>query len=148
MEVARQERDAAWHRHRAALDARSADAFADAMAAHDRLLAGLAEAATRSEAARAAGKDVARLEAKLAAAAQAVETARTELAARDLSRVAETLGLAPDASPDSLSPRLDHLREIARARTSGRPCRRGACRGRVDPRAPHRSLAPSVPGCR
>ena len=114
VEAARQDRDAAWHRHRASLDAKSADAFSEAMAAHDRLVAGLAEAATRAEAARGAAEDAAEAEAAHAAAVRAVEEARTTLISCDLASIAEELGLRPDAAPDALTPRLDRLREIAR----------------------------------
>ena len=120
VEAARQTRDAAWQRHRVALDAVTADAFAAEMATHDRLVAGLARAAAREEAVRRAAEAAAEAEAtycardlKRVAAARAVDQ-------RSLSDLAEALGLPANTPPEALAPRLDRLREIGRAAPAAR----------------------------
>lgn len=76
--AARAERDAAWAEHRARLDAASADAFAAAMAAHDRAL----------EAQLARTADVARLHAARHDAATAAQLADRAVEARALAEAA------------------------------------------------------------
>ena len=115
VEAARQARDVAWQNHRAALDAETADMFADAMSAHDRLVAGLATAATRAETARGAQAALAEAEALHDARAAEAKRAADALAAQDLTGFARALGLFGDAPPDALPDRLDVLREHSRA---------------------------------
>ncbi|MGR3434562.1 MAG: AAA family ATPase, partial [Shimia sp.] len=113
-EAARHARDGAWRTHRAQLDAASADAFAEAMATHDRLVAGAAEAAARREAREAARKAAAEAEATHTARADAAREAAEERARHALAPLARRLGLPDGAAPDALPARLDVLREIAR----------------------------------
>lgn len=115
VEAARQARDTAWQCHRAALDAGTADAFAKAMAAHDHLVAGLAEAAVRAEALRAATHALAEAEARHETSVAETMAAAEILAAQDLAPLARGLGLPRDATPDALADRLETLRERARA---------------------------------
>ncbi|SFG71449.1 AAA family ATPase [Jannaschia rubra] len=116
-DAARDARDAAWDRHRAALEAATADAFAEAMRTHDRLRDRHAESAEARATRVAAEADLARAQLAAAQAAEGVARAEAELTQQRgrVAKVAPGLGLPADADPRDLPRRRARLAEALRA---------------------------------
>ncbi|SOC08044.1 AAA family ATPase [Rhodobacter maris] len=117
IEVTRRLRDQAWTRHRAALEATTAEAFAAAMQADDAARAHYLTGAEARQALAQAERTLALAEARAQTAAAVTRAASHAVSEHDAQarRLATALGLAPETAPEALAPRHAALTAAAAA---------------------------------